>query len=81
MASTVVNVRLPRPTSLPARSASTVSSRLEVPKADKVRVAALERLGWRVLVVTWDDVVHRRGDTLDRIAMALAERRLLALGA
>ena len=46
-------------------------------KADKIRVAALERLGWRVLVVTWDDVTQRRAETLDRIAMALAERRLL----
>jgi very-short-patch-repair endonuclease len=50
-------------------------------KADKVRVAALERLGWRVLVVTWDDVTRRRTETLDRIALALAERRLLARGA
>jgi very-short-patch-repair endonuclease len=50
-------------------------------KADKGRVAALERLGWRVLVVTWDDVTQRRAETLDRIAMALAERRVLARGA
>ncbi len=48
-------------------------------KADKIRTAALERLGWRVLVVTWDDVTHRPEETLDRIAMALAERaRLVA---
>jgi very-short-patch-repair endonuclease len=47
-------------------------------KADRIRVAALERLGWRVIVVTWDDVVLRPNETLDRIAMALAERRLLA---
>ena len=47
-------------------------------KADKVRVAALERCGWRVLVVTWDDVTRRRAETLDRIAMALAERTRLA---
>jgi very-short-patch-repair endonuclease len=50
-------------------------------KADRIRVAALERLGWRVLVVTWDDVTLRPVETLDRIAMALAERRRLALGA
>jgi len=50
-------------------------------KADKIRVAALERLGWRILVVTWDDVTMRPAATIDRIAMALAERRLLALGA
>jgi very-short-patch-repair endonuclease/predicted transcriptional regulator of viral defense system len=47
-------------------------------KADRIRVAALERLGWRVLVVTWDDVTQRRAETLDRIAMALAERARLA---
>ncbi|MGZ4713234.1 MAG: DUF559 domain-containing protein [Acidimicrobiia bacterium] len=40
-------------------------------KADRIRVATLERLGWRVLVVTWDDVTQRPGDTLDRIALAL----------
>jgi len=39
-------------------------------------------LGWRVLIGTWDDVTRRPLETLDRIAMALAERRiLLALGA
>lgn len=47
-------------------------------KADKIRIAALERLGWRVLVVTWDDVGQRRAETLDRIAMALTERSRLA---
>ena len=47
-------------------------------KADRLRVAALERLGWRVLIVTWDDVTRRRAETLDRIAMALAERTRLA---
>ncbi len=47
-------------------------------KADRVRLAALERLGWRVLVVTWDDVTHRRAETVERIAMAVAERTLLA---
>ena len=50
-------------------------------KADKIRVAALERLGWRVLVVTWDDVTQRRAETLDRIAMALAERARLGVSA
>lgn len=47
-------------------------------KADRRRVAALERLGWRVLVVTWDDVVLRPAETIERIAMALAERSALA---
>ncbi len=50
-------------------------------KADKLRVAALERLGWRVLVVTWGDVAKRRADTLDRIALALAERDRLVRSA
>lgn len=47
-------------------------------KADRLRVAALERLGWRVLVVTWDDVVLHPTETRERIAMALAERTTLA---
>jgi very-short-patch-repair endonuclease/predicted transcriptional regulator of viral defense system len=50
-------------------------------KVDRMRVAALERLGWRVLVVTWDDVTRRPAETMDRIAMAFAERRRLAAGA
>jgi very-short-patch-repair endonuclease len=50
-------------------------------KADRVRVAALVRLGWRVLIVTWDDVTMRPLQTLDRIAMALDERRRLTLSA
>ena len=48
-------------------------------KADRLRVAALERLGWRVLIVTWDDVTMRPEETLDRIALALAERGRLVL--
>ena len=48
-------------------------------KADRIRVAALERLGWRVLIVTWDDVTMRPRETLDRIAMALTERARLAI--
>ncbi|MEO6469374.1 MAG: DUF559 domain-containing protein [Acidimicrobiia bacterium] len=48
-------------------------------KADRIRVAALERLGWRVLIVTWDDVTMRPRETLDRIALALAERARLVV--
>ncbi len=48
-------------------------------KQDRLRTAALERLGWRIVVATWDDVVHAPAATLDRIAMALAERRALAM--
>lgn len=50
-------------------------------KADRTRVAALERLGWRVLVVTWEDVTKHPGGALDRVAMALAERSRLARSA
>ena len=44
-------------------------------KQDRVRTAALERLGWRIVVATWDDVVTEPLATLERIAMALEERR------
>jgi very-short-patch-repair endonuclease len=43
-------------------------------KQDRVRTAALERLGWRIVVATWDDVVLRSRGTLERIAMVIAER-------
>jgi len=45
-------------------------------KQDRMRTAALERLGWRIVNADWDDVVDRSSVTLDRIAMALAERRV-----
>jgi very-short-patch-repair endonuclease len=47
-------------------------------KQDRIRVAALERAGWRHMVGTWDDVVHRPDETVERVARMLAERRLLA---
>lgn len=40
-------------------------------KQDRVRTAALERLGWRIVVATWDDVVCEPTATLDRISIAL----------
>ena len=46
-------------------------------KQDRVRTAALERLGWRIVVATWDDVVFEPLATLQRIAIALAERQLI----
>ena len=46
-------------------------------KQDRVRTAALERLGWRIVVATWDDVTRAPAETLDRIAMALSERATL----
>ena len=49
-------------------------------KRDRIRTAALERLGWRTVIATWDDVVCEPKPTLDRIAMALAERQSLVRG-
>lgn len=46
-------------------------------KQDRIRTAALERLGSRIVVGTWDDVVDSPAETLDRIAMALDECRSL----
>jgi very-short-patch-repair endonuclease len=40
-------------------------------KRDRRRVAALERAGWRLMIVTWDDVTRYPSETLDRIALAL----------
>jgi very-short-patch-repair endonuclease len=40
-------------------------------KQDSARTTAIESLGWRVLTVTWDDVVERPSATLDRVAGAL----------
>ena len=47
-------------------------------KRDRTRVAALERLGWRLVVATWDDVVQDPSGTLHRINLALTERSRLA---
>ena len=46
-------------------------------KQDRIRTGALERLGWRQMVATWDDVVGNPAGTLDRLGLMLAERRLL----
>jgi len=46
-------------------------------KQDRVRTAALERLGWRIVVGTWEDVVTEPVATIDRISQALRERRRL----
>ncbi len=42
-------------------------------KRDRRRIAALERLGWRVIVVTWDDVTRHRAETIARIKLVLDE--------
>ncbi len=41
-------------------------------KRDRRRIAALERAGWRVLVITWDDVTRHRAETIDRVRLVLA---------
>ena len=43
-------------------------------KQDAARTTAIESLGWRLLVVTWDDVTIRPDATLHRIAVALRRR-------
>jgi very-short-patch-repair endonuclease len=40
-------------------------------KRDRKRVAAIEAMGWRLVHVTWADVVERPAETLDRIRHAL----------
>lgn len=40
-------------------------------KRDRQRVATIEAMGWRVVHVTWADVVERPAETLDRVAHAL----------
>lgn len=44
-------------------------------KQDAARTTAIESLGWRLLVVTWDDVTLRPDATLQRLAVALAAPR------
>jgi very-short-patch-repair endonuclease/predicted transcriptional regulator of viral defense system len=43
-------------------------------KRDKRRTAWLERQGWRLVFVTWEDVTKHPQETLDRIAIALGMR-------
>jgi very-short-patch-repair endonuclease len=40
-------------------------------KRDRRRVAEIEAHGWRIVHVTWDDVMKEPSQTLDRIALAL----------
>ena len=40
-------------------------------KHDRRRIAALERAGWRVINLTWDDVTRHRAETVERIRIAL----------
>lgn len=41
-------------------------------KADIARRNALEALGWRVIHITWSDVVDRKDETMALVALALA---------
>ena len=43
-------------------------------KRDKRRAAMLERVGWRLMFVTWEDVTRHPEETLERIAIALTTR-------
>jgi very-short-patch-repair endonuclease len=45
-------------------------------KRDRRRVAMLEALGWRLVVVTWDDVTNHRAETIERIRSVIAERTM-----
>ena len=47
-------------------------------KRDRVRTAALEQSGWRIVTADWDDVVMRPQMTIERIRNALAERQRAA---
>jgi len=40
-------------------------------RRDRRRLAAIEGAGWRILHVTWADVTHEPGLTLDRLTLAL----------
>jgi very-short-patch-repair endonuclease len=44
-------------------------------KRDRRRIAAIERAGWRVLIITWDDVTKHAVETAERIRLALASSR------
>jgi len=43
-------------------------------KRDRVRLAAVESTGWRIVHVTWTDVTREPRQTLDRLALALSAR-------
>jgi very-short-patch-repair endonuclease len=42
-------------------------------KRDRRRLAWLEAAGWRMVLVTWDDVTLRPSETIDRLAFALRD--------
>jgi hypothetical protein len=47
-------------------------------KQDRIRVGAIERRGWRHMVASWDDITSRPEETVERLAVMLQERRVLA---
>ncbi len=42
-------------------------------KRDRRRLAWLEAAGWRIVLVTWDDVTTRPAETIDRLLLALRD--------
>jgi very-short-patch-repair endonuclease len=40
-------------------------------KQDRLRLAAIEAAGWRLVHVTWDDVTQHRDEVITRLALAL----------
>jgi very-short-patch-repair endonuclease len=42
-------------------------------EADRRRLAWLEAAGWRIVLVTWDDVTMRPAETIDRLLLALRD--------
>jgi very-short-patch-repair endonuclease len=47
-------------------------------KQDHRRLAALERTGWRLLFLDWDDVTERGDESIERAALAIAARETSA---
>jgi very-short-patch-repair endonuclease len=47
-------------------------------KHDRKRTALLESMGWRVVVITWDDVTNEPDMTVQRVVDALAVARRVA---
>jgi very-short-patch-repair endonuclease len=47
-------------------------------KRDRLRTAAIEAAGWRLMFVTWDDVTRLADQTLERIAGALAGAQVVS---
>lgn len=42
-------------------------------KRDRRRLSWLEAAGWRIVLVTWDDVTLRSAETVDRLSLVLRD--------